>query len=84
MRNLFILLWKYNFFILFLLMEFFCAYLVVQNNNFQHASFINSTNKVAASIQSVVSEITEYIRLRATNDALARGYTMGCVTPKYS
>lgn len=72
MRNLFILLWKYNFFILFLLIEFFCAYLVVQNNNFQRASFINSTNKVAAGIQSVVSEITEYIRLRATNDALAR------------
>lgn len=72
MRNLFILLWKYNFFILFLLMEVFCSYLIVQNNNFHRASFINSTNRVAADIQSVVSEITDYISLRTTNDALSR------------
>ena len=72
MRNLFILLWKYNFFILFLLIESFCSYLIVQNNNFQHASFINSTNKVAANIHSVVSDITEYINLRTYNDALSR------------
>jgi rod shape-determining protein MreC len=72
MRNLFILLWKNNFFILFLLIESFCAFLIVQNNNFQHASFINSTNEVAAHIHSVVSEITDYINLRASNEALAR------------
>ncbi len=53
-------------------MEVFCAYLIVQNNNFQHASFINSTNRAAATIQSVVSDITEYISLRTTNDALSR------------
>ena len=72
MRNLFILLWKYNFFILFLLMEVFCSYLIVQNNNFHRASFINSTNRVAADIQLVVSEVTDYISLRTTNDALSR------------
>ncbi len=72
MRNLFILLWKYNYFILFLLIESFCSYLIVQNNNFQHASFINSTNEVAANVHSVVSEITEYINLKASNEALAR------------
>ncbi len=72
MRNLFILLWKYNFFILFLLIESFCAYLIVQNDNFQHASFINSTNKVAANVHETVSDITDYINLRTTNDALSR------------
>ena len=72
MRNLFILLWKYNFFILFLLIESVCGYLIFQNNNFQHASFINSTNKVAANVHEVVSDITEYISLRTTNDALSR------------
>jgi len=72
MRNLFVILWKYNFFILFLLIEIFCSYLIVQNNNFQHASFVNSSNKVAANVQAVVSDITDYIHLRTINDALAR------------
>lgn len=72
MRNLFLFLWKYNFFILFLLLEVLCTYLIVQNNNFQRAAFINSTNKVAAKINGLVSSITEYINLRTVNDALSR------------
>ncbi len=72
MRNLFILLWKYNNFILFLLIEVFCSYLIVQNNNFQHASFVNSSNKVAANVHGVVSDITDYLNLRSINDALSR------------
>lgn len=72
MRNLFLFLWKYNFFIFFLVLEAFSGYLIVQNNNFQRASFINSTNKVAAEINTMVSAVTEYINLRAGNDALLR------------
>jgi rod shape-determining protein MreC len=72
MRNLFILLWKYNFFILFLLAESLCFYLILQNNNFQRASFINSTNKIATTVNGFVSNITEYVNLRTSNDALAR------------
>ena len=72
MRNLFLFLWKYNFFISFLLLEVLCGYLIVQNNNFQRASFINSTNQVAAKVNSAVSSVTEYINLGNTNDALSR------------
>jgi len=72
MRNLFIFLWKYNFFLLFLFMESLCLYLVVRNNNFQHASVLNSANKAAANIQSVINSITDYINLKTENDALAR------------
>ena len=72
MRNLFLFLWKYNFFILFLLMEVLCGYLIIQNNNFHRASFINSSNTAAAKVNSVVSSITEYINLRTSNDALSR------------
>ena len=72
MRNLFLFLWKYNFFIFFLILEAFSGYLIVQNNNFQRASFINSTNKVAAEVNTMVSAVTEYINLRAANDALSR------------
>lgn len=72
MRSLFLFLWKYNFFIFFLLLETFCGYLIVRNNNFQRASVVNSTNRVAARIDAGVSFLTEYINLRSTNDALSR------------
>lgn len=72
MRSLFLFLWKYNFFIFFLLLETFCGYLIVRNNNFQRASVVNSTNRLAARIDAGVSFLTEYINLRSTNDALSR------------
>ena len=72
MRNLFLFLWKYNFFIFFLLIETFCGYIIVQNNNFKRTTFINSANAVAAKTNTVVSSVTEYINLRAANDALSR------------
>jgi rod shape-determining protein MreC len=72
MRNLFLFLWKYNFFIFFLFLETLCGYLIVENNNFQRASFFNSTNRVAAKVNTVVSSVTDYIDLRITNDALSR------------
>ena len=72
MRNLLLLLWRYNFFILFLLLEGFCLYLIYQNSHFHHASLVNSTNRVAARINSAVSAVTEYVNLKETNEALAR------------
>ena len=72
MRNLFLFLWRYNFFIFFLLLEACCIYLIVQNSKYRRASFINSTNRVAAEVNSGVSAVTEYINLRTTNEALAR------------
>ena len=72
MRNLFLLLWKYNFFILFLLLETFCGYLIFQNNNFQRSSFVNSTNALSTKVNSFVNNITDYIDLRTTNEALSR------------
>lgn len=71
MRNLFQLLWKYHFFILFLFFETAAGYLIVQNNNFQKAGFVNSSNTVVASILSVVNDVAEYIHLKSTNAFLA-------------
>ena len=72
MRNLFLFLWKYNFFIFFLLLEVFCGYQIFQNNNFHRSSFINSTNAVSAKVNSAISGVTDYIDLRTTNEALSR------------
>jgi rod shape-determining protein MreC len=72
MRNLFVLLWKNYFFILFLLFEALCIYLIVQNNSFQRASFINSTNTGVATIYGAVNNVTNYIHLKAVNEALSK------------
>ncbi|HNS11797.1 MAG TPA: rod shape-determining protein MreC [Bacteroidia bacterium] len=72
MRNLFLFFWRYNFFIFFLMLEVVCGFLIIRNNNFQQASVLNSTNSVAAEVNSLVSSVTDYINLRTTNDALAR------------
>lgn len=72
MRSLFLLLWRYNFLITFLLLEGLSVYLLVQNNNFHHASVLNSANKVTARIYEGVNYLQEYIHLKTNNENLAR------------
>lgn len=72
MRNIFLFLWRSYFFILFLLLEVASFYLIVQNNNYQRASFINSTNAISASLYGYMNNISEYVHLKPTNEALAR------------
>src|SRR5687767_1617055 len=71
MRNLFVFIWKYHFFILFLLLESACFYLLVLNNNFQRASVINTANSVSGSVLGYVGSLKEYIHLRESNQQLA-------------
>jgi len=72
MRSLFLFLWRYNFFILFLMMETLSFFLIIRNSNFHHASYFNSTNAMVAKVNGTVSAITEYINLSKANEALAR------------
>ncbi len=72
MRNLFLLLWRNNFTILFLLLQSLSIYFLIRNNRFQQVSVFNSTNAVVGSIMGVVSEVTEYINLKENNENLSR------------
>lgn len=72
MRNLFLLLWRNNFTLLFLLLWSVCFYLVFRNNNFQQTSAFNSANKVAGSVLETVNTVKEYLYLRENNESLAR------------
>ncbi len=71
MRNLVTFIWKHSFFALFLILESVCMYLVVQNNNFQRASFINSSNQVSASVLTTSKNIEDYFLLKDENEKLA-------------
>lgn len=72
MRNLLILIWKNYFFFLFLLLESISIYMVVQNNYFQKASFVNSSNAITADILSTQANVESYFYLRTENEKLAR------------
>ena len=72
MRNLVLLIWKNYFFFLFLLLEALCISLIVQNNNFQRASFINSSNAISANLLQISAGVSEYFNLRNTNDQLVK------------
>ena len=67
MRNLFIYILKYHFFLLFLILEIFCFYLIVQNNYFQKAKYINSSSVLTGYVYANYNGITDYFGLRKKN-----------------
>jgi rod shape-determining protein MreC len=71
MRTLFELIWRNHFVVLFVAIQSFCVYLIVQNNRYQHASFFNSSNAAVAKINEGITYFKEYIQLRENNQMLA-------------
>lgn len=72
MRNLITFIWRNYYFFMFLLLEVFCVYLVVQNNYYQRASFVNSSNQASAKILKTSADVEEYFYLKSENEKLAR------------
>lgn len=70
MQNLLNFLYRYRTFGLFLLLEGVCAWLIVSYNQRQNAAFLNSSNALVASINSLSSNTTNYFQLREINKQL--------------
>src|SRR5688572_20322705 len=70
MRNLFAFIYRYRGFLVFLLLEILCGYLIVQNNNYQGAAFYNSANMYAGRVLEFQKEVSDYFRLIEVNRAL--------------
>jgi rod shape-determining protein MreC len=70
MRSLFRFLIRYHFLILFLIIEFFSIYLVVQNNLYQKAKIINIGNSVSGFFYDRSYAIVNYFELKKTNKQL--------------
>ena len=66
MRQLFSYILKQYFFFLFIVLEIFSLSLIVQNN-YQGASFYNSTNKFTGSVFSTFNNINAYFHLKKAN-----------------
>ncbi len=70
MKNLFHFIARFHFTILFVLFEFMCLVLLIQYNNFQQSSILNSSNYICGKVYDNVSAVTQYIHLKETNRAL--------------
>ena len=76
MRLLFLVLWRNNFTLLFLLMLSFCVYLLVKNSKYQQASFFNASKATVAGMMQSVNYVKEYIHLKEYNVQLANENAM--------
>lgn len=71
MKSLFLFLYKFRAFISLILLESFCAFLIIQNSQYHRALFFNSSNTAIGSILSVSNNVTQYFRLIDINESLA-------------
>lgn len=71
MKNLWLILTKYNAFFLFIVFFGFAYYLVVQNNTFQRASAVNSSNQFVGAAYAKINGWKSYLHLSEDNALLA-------------
>lgn len=71
MRDLLLLLLRFGGFLLFLFLEAFCFYLIVQFNQEQRAIFDNSWANASAAVNRTTNRFDAYRKLGGANDSLA-------------
>ncbi|MDP4209534.1 MAG: rod shape-determining protein MreC [Bacteroidota bacterium] len=72
MQNLLKFLYTYSFLILFLILEGVSIFLMVENNNFQRASYLQIAQTVTGKFYEQADNIKVYFSLRANNEILAK------------
>ena len=75
MKDIIRLIVKYQFTLLFILLEIICFSLVVRNNDYQRAIFSQQSSVFAGEVAKATSEVRNYFRLRSINEGLARENT---------
>jgi rod shape-determining protein MreC len=71
MRNLFAFIYRFRAFLVFVLLEVLCVYLIVRYNTYQGAAFFNSANNYVGQVLEFQSGVTDYFRLTSVNNTLA-------------
>ncbi|AKD03025.1 rod shape-determining protein MreC [Pontibacter korlensis] len=71
MRNLFAFIYRFRAFLVFLLLEALCVFLIVRYNTYQGAAFFNSASRYVGQVLEFQSGITDYFRLTDVNQTLA-------------
>lgn len=72
MERLFLFFYQYRAFFTFLVIEVVCAWLIIENNQYQSAKFFNSSNGMVARLNNFSQDVREYFLLRNINSTLAQ------------
>jgi len=72
MERLLNFVYAYRAFFTFLLLELFCAWLIIQNNRYQSTKYFNSSNRMIAGMNATSQNIREYFALVEINNTLAQ------------
>lgn len=71
MERLFYFIYQYRAFFTFLVLEVFCFWLVVKNNEYQGTQFFNSSNTLVASVNGFSQSVRDYFLLSNVNATLS-------------
>ncbi|MFT6054181.1 MAG: rod shape-determining protein MreC [Roseivirga sp.] len=72
MGQLFAFLFKYRAFFIFLILELFCFWLIVGNNNYQRAAYFKASVGVVGSVNEKSDNMSDYFGLKEVNAELAK------------
>src|SRR6187399_2609313 len=72
MERLLKFIYEFRAFFTFLFLELMCAWLIVENNQFQSSAYFNSSNRLAANVLGFSQGVREYLSLRTINNDLAQ------------
>src|SRR5215212_1970853 len=76
MRNIFLFIRSHFNFLLFLVLQGFCLYLVFNYNRFHNAVFMNVANEVTGKVYQQYNSVEYYFQLKRTNDSLVKANEM--------
>ena len=71
MERLIFFVYQNRAFFTFLVLEFFCAWLIVENNAYQGTKFFNSSNGAIATMNNFSQSVRDYFQLKEVNQMLA-------------
>lgn len=70
MSRLFLFLFRYRAFLVFLLLEAFCAYFIIRYNTYQQSVVLSSSNQVVGKLMEARTGVTSYFSLSEHNKKL--------------
>jgi rod shape-determining protein MreC len=71
MERLILFVYQNRAFFTFLVLEFFCTWLIVENNAYQGSKFFNSSNGVVATMNAFSQSVRDYFMLTEVNRTLS-------------
>ncbi|HUS03024.1 MAG TPA: rod shape-determining protein MreC [Chitinophagaceae bacterium] len=72
MRNIFLFIRRYFNFLLFLVLQGFCLFMVFNYNRFHNAVFMGIANEVTGKVYKQYNSVEYYFQLKKTNDSLVK------------